>query len=102
MRGVLSGSRGISLIEATIVLTVISILTAAAAPNVSRTLARGRVTRAISDTQAIRTAIDNFATEFTSFVPARFTSTGLTGGDTIEILVSDGDIPSLSATLNAL
>ena len=40
---------------------------------------------------AIKTAIDNFAHRFTSFTP--FTTTGLAGGATVEMLVSDGDIP---------
>lgn len=86
-----SSQRGFSLIEATIVLAVIAVLTGAAAPSVSRTLAQGRLARANTDVQAIRTAIHNMVTEHTLFVP--FTSTGLTGGDAIEVLVSDGDIP---------
>lgn len=96
------GERGVSLIEATIVLTMASILAAAAAPSVSRTLAQSRLSRAASDTQAIKTAINNFLTEFTVFTPAAFTSTGATGGDTMEILVSDGDVPPLSATISGL
>ena len=50
-------ARGITLIEATIVLTVLSVLTAAAAPSVSRTLDRARQSRAVEDARAIRTAI---------------------------------------------
>lgn len=91
MRAILRNTRGVSLIEATVVLTMISVLAAAAAPNLSRTLMRARLSRAVSDTTAIRTAIDNFVTEHTLFVP--FTSTGASGGDVIEMLVSDGDIP---------
>ncbi len=83
--------RGFSLVEATIVLAVIAVLTGAAAPSVSRTLAQGRLARAQTDVQAIRTAIHNVLTEHTLFVP--FTSTGAFDGDAIEVLVSDGDIP---------
>ena len=90
---------GISLIEATIVLLISATLVAAAAPVTSRTLDRARLTRAVSDTTAIRTAIDNLVTEFTAFTPFRFTSTGVIGGDKIEILVSDGDIPLLNSGL---
>lgn len=92
--------RGMSLIEATIVLMMLSILTAAAAPGVSRTLAQARLSRATSDVAAIKTAIGNVLIDHTLFVP--FTSTGDSGGDTIEMLVSDGDIPVLSSTISGL
>jgi len=91
--------RGMTLVEATVVLMISALLVAVAAPVTSRTLDRSRLTRAVTDTQAIRTAIDNLVTEFTAFTPFRFTSTGLSGGDKIEILVSDGDIPGINAGL---
>jgi prepilin-type N-terminal cleavage/methylation domain-containing protein len=83
--------RGFSLVEATIVLAVVAVLTGVAAPSVSRTLSQGRLARAQTDVQAIRTAIHNLLSEHTLFVP--FTSTGAFDGDAIEVLVSDGDIP---------
>jgi prepilin-type N-terminal cleavage/methylation domain-containing protein len=86
-----ASDRGFSLVEATIVLAVIAVLTGAAAPSVSRTLAQGRLARAHTDVQAIRTAMHNVLTEHTLFVP--FTSTGAVDGDPIEMLVSDGDVP---------
>jgi type II secretory pathway pseudopilin PulG len=86
------GQRGITLIEATIVLTVAAILASAAAPVASRTLDRAKLARASDDAKAIKTAIDNFVNGFTSFTP--FTTTGANGGATVEMLVSDGDIPS--------
>jgi prepilin-type N-terminal cleavage/methylation domain-containing protein len=82
---------GFSLVEATIVLAVIAVLTGAAAPTVSRTLAQARLARAGTDVLAIRTAVHNMVSEHTLFVP--FTSTGDAAGDAIEVLVSDGDIP---------
>ena len=84
--------RGVTLTEATIVLMVLAVLTTAAVPTLSSVLNRSRLTRATSDAQAIKTAISTFLGEFTSFTP--FTSTGANGGDTIEMLVSDGDIPA--------
>jgi type II secretory pathway pseudopilin PulG len=84
-------NRGITLVEATIVLTVAAILAAAAAPIASRTLDRAKLARAGDDAVAIKTAINNFVNGFTSFTP--FTTTGTNGGNTIEMLVSDGDIP---------
>jgi type II secretory pathway pseudopilin PulG len=88
----LASERGVTIIEATIVLAVAAILVAAAAPATSRTLDTARLSRALSDTDAIATAIHNFITD-NSFVP--FTITGGSGGDVVEILVSDGDIPVL-------
>jgi type II secretory pathway pseudopilin PulG len=72
-------------------LIALAILTAAAAPVASRTLDRARLARAVEDAKAIKTAINSFVTEHTLFVP--FTSNGAAGGDVIEMLVGDGDIP---------
>jgi len=88
----LTQERGVTILEATIVLAVAALLIAAAAPATSRTLDTARLSRAVSDTDAIAAAIHNFITD-NSFVP--FTSTGASGGDIIEVLVSDGDIPAL-------
>jgi type II secretory pathway pseudopilin PulG len=85
------GEGGVTLVEATIVLAVAAILSAAAAPIASRTLDRARIARAVEDTQAIKTAITNMINEI-SFTP--FTVTGANGGATVEMLVSDGDIPA--------
>lgn len=82
---------GVTLIEATIMLAVAAIIAAAAAPVTSRVLDRTRLSRAQSDASAIATAINNLLSEHTSFSP--FTITGLTGGTTVGLLVSDGDIP---------
>lgn len=83
--------RGVTLIEATIVLAVATILISAMAPVASRTLGTARQSRAVQDTDAIATAIGNFLTDFTTFTP--FTTTALTGGTTVQMLVGDGDIP---------
>jgi type II secretory pathway pseudopilin PulG len=79
-------------VEAAVVLAVASILVALAAPATSRTLENARLARAQNDTDAIAAAIHNVVTEFSpNFVP--FTSTGVTGGTTVQMLVSDGDTP---------
>jgi type II secretory pathway pseudopilin PulG len=83
--------RGVTLVEATIVVTALAILTAAVAPVASRTLDRARLARATEDAAAIKAGINNFVTEHTLFVP--FTSNGAVGGDAVEMLVGDGDIP---------
>lgn len=82
---------GMTLIEATVILMVTSLLMMAMAPVASRTLDTARLARAASDVDAIALAIDNFIDEHTLFVP--FTSTGASGGDVIEMLVGDGDTP---------
>ena len=87
----MKGDSGLSLVEATVVVMVAAILVAAAAPVASRTLDRARLSRAIDDSEAIKTAITSLLTEHTVFTP--FTSTGTAIGDTLELLVSDGDIP---------
>jgi len=80
-----------TIVEVTIVLTVAAILSAAAAPIASRTLDRARLARAVDDTRAIKTAVDSFINEFAGFTP--FTTTGVNGGATVQMLVSDGDTP---------
>lgn len=87
----LARETGVTILEATVMLTVTAILVAAMAPLASRTVETARITRAVSDTDAIVTAIDNFITDFTSFTP--FTTTGASGGTTVQMLVSDGDTP---------
>jgi len=86
---------GVTLIEATVMLAVSAVLVSAMAPVASRTIDAARLARAASDVDAIAAAIDNFIDEHTLFVP--FTATGASGGDVIEILVSDGDIPTLGS-----
>lgn len=85
------GQAGVSLIEATVVLSVAALLVSMMAPVTSRTLDSARLTRAQADADAIVTAIDNFLTDFTTFTP--FTTTGASGGTTVQMLVSDGDTP---------
>src|SRR5688572_11779837 len=83
------GSRGFSLIEATIVVTAVALLSAAAAPSASRAIDRARMSRAIDDMEALKTAIFSFRSD----VFDGFTENGLGSGDQVEMLVSDGDIP---------
>lgn len=89
-------THGVTLIEATIVLTAVAVLTAAAAPSTARVLGRARITRAIDDEEAIKTAITNFLTDASG--PQGFdgfTIDGTTSGTPVDILVSDGDIPTV-------
>ena len=95
-----TSNRGISLIEMTIVLLVISILTGVSAPTARRALDRARLARATSDVTAIRTAILNFLSDSAAGGFTGFTQNGASGGATVQVLVSDGDIPGCT-TANA-
>lgn len=83
--------RGMTLVEATIVITAIAILVGFAAPSASRTLDRARTARAIDDGEAIKTAIVNYRAD----VFQGFSTDGTTSGPNVEMLVSDGDIPAI-------
>lgn len=85
---------GITLIEATIVLMVIAILAAAAAPVTARALDRARLARAVTDLQALKVAMTNFFAPTDLSVYTGFTNNGLAAGTTITMLVGDGDAPT--------
>ena len=84
--------RGVTLIEITVVLAALSILTAALAPIASRTVDRARLTRALSDEQAIRTALLAFLDELPGYNGPKVDGTS-TSSTAIQMLVSDGDTP---------
>lgn len=88
-----NAERGITLIEITIVLTAVAILTAAAAPIAARTVDRARVTRALDDMQAIKTALSTFITELPAAYRGPKVDGTSSGAADVQILVSDGDIP---------
>lgn len=89
-------TRGITLVEATIVLTAVAVLAAAAAPSTARALELARVSRAIVDEEAIKTAITNFLIDGAGSQGFEgFTVDGTQSGTPVDILVSDGDIPTI-------
>jgi type II secretory pathway pseudopilin PulG len=92
-------ARGISLIEMTVVLLAISILTGVSAPTARRALDRARLARATTDVTAIKTAIINFLTDLNAGGFTGFTQDGASGGTTTDTLVSDGDIPTCTVTV---
>jgi type II secretory pathway pseudopilin PulG len=95
----LRNARGISLIEATIVLMMISILVAAAAPAAKRTIDQARLTRVASDEAAIKTAIVTFLSD-TGLAGFSISGAAVATGNAavVETLVSDGDIPTCTPT----
>jgi type II secretory pathway pseudopilin PulG len=101
--------RGVSLVEASIILGVISILAAIMSPAIGAYLETGRQVRAREDVQAISSAIQAFIADNGE---SQFLRDAITAGtptvpptrpDTnrVDLLVSDGDIPPLSAALAA-
>lgn len=88
-----TAERGVSILEVTIVLLAISILTGAIAPAAKRSIDLARLDRAVSDEAAIKTAVVNFLTENATFTTG-FTINGVAAGTPPDTLVSDGDIPS--------
>lgn len=61
--------RGFSLIELVVVLTIISLLAALAQPQMKRVLLRTRAAAAVSELDAVRTALLNYEAEFHRFPP---------------------------------
>ena len=84
---------GLSLIEITIVLLAMSIITAGVAPVAARVIDRTRLSRAVEDSEAIKTAVVMFVTDLGGAGFTGFTVTGTSGGTTVRMLVGDGDIP---------
>lgn len=103
--------RGISLVEASIILMVVSILAAVIAPSISEYVGDAQDARARTDTQSIAAAMTRMLTDVGE---AWFLRDGSrTGSATdhgapshaagvrVDMLVSDGAIPTLSATPRA-
>lgn len=91
MHKVWRGAAGLSLVEATVILATISILTAVLAPVGKRTTDIARLARVSTDLSAIGQAI----LDFTAAKPnqTKFTINGAVNGARVDLLVSDGDIP---------
>ncbi|MEX2270376.1 MAG: hypothetical protein WD690_02825 [Vicinamibacterales bacterium] len=82
---------GITLVETTIILAVIAVLSAAAAPVASRTLDRARLVRARTDAVEIKNGLFAIRDDMTQF--NLFTTNGANNGPVVYMLVGDGDIP---------
>jgi type II secretory pathway pseudopilin PulG len=98
-----AGERGMSLIEASIVLSVFALLSAVMAPAINGYIDTARQARARQDVTAIADAIQQFVTDNAE---SHFLLLGSLGtqappdrSDTfrIDLLVSDGDIPTLGS-----
>lgn len=91
MRAFVRAQAGISLIETTIILTVLVVLSTAVAPVASRTLDRARLTRARADAVELKTGMLAMLDEMSQY--NLFTTDGTNNGPAVYMLVGDGDIP---------
>jgi type II secretory pathway pseudopilin PulG len=106
--GSFDGERGVSLVEAAIVLSVVAILASITAPAVGSYVDTARLARAREDAQVIGAAIrdfiaDNAENQFLIDGSNGTTTEPPTRADAnrVNLLVSDGDIPALSAAMAA-
>lgn len=101
------GERGVTLVEAAVILAVASILAAIAAPSINGYIEQARQARARADESTIGGAIQDFITDTAEHM---FLVNGSDGTDSqppthsdsqrVNLLVSDGDIPSLATSVS--
>lgn len=104
-----TSARGVSLVEASILLSVVSILAAIMAPAVGSYLDTSRQVRAREDVQVIGTAIQTFVSDNgeSQFLQDAMNGAGVTVPPTrpdtnrVNLLVGDGDVPALAAAIAA-
>jgi len=90
-------NQGLTLVEMTVILSVIVILTTVLVPTVMSHIAQARVIRAKQDVRIIGDAIARFYDD-TGFIPKTFDSTnGRTGTRAFDLLITPGDPPALPA-----
>lgn len=95
--------RGVSLVEATVILAVASVLASILAPSVGSYVDQARQARAREDVQVIGTAINSFIDDTGEHMFLRNGSNGATDripptradAQRVELLISDGDVPTL-------
>lgn len=101
--------RGVSLVEATVVMAVFAVLSAVMAPAIQGYVERSRQTRARQDVRAIAQAIQDWIADTGE---SQFLINGSNGaldlnpptradGNRVNLLVGDGDIPVLAASIPA-
>jgi len=99
-----------SLVEASIILSVVAVLSAALAPAINGYIEQARQARAREDIQTIAEAIQDFIADNAEHQFLRNGSNGATYGDKepptrgdankVYLLVSDGDIPTLATAVS--
>lgn len=96
--------RGVSIVEATIILAVVALLTAVMAPQMQGYVGRAREARVQEDIRVIGDAINAFNTDNgeSQFLRAAHgtnaeNAPGRLDANRVELMVSDGDIPTLGS-----
>ena len=89
MRG---SETGMTLIEVSLIVIVTLVMVAALTPSVAATISKTQTTRATTDMTTIATQLSTALTEM-GFVRFTVTGTGAGVASSVELLVSDGDIP---------
>jgi type II secretory pathway pseudopilin PulG len=106
----LASERGLSLVEATIMLAVIATLSAILAPTITDSIGNARLARAHEDTQNIAQAIQNFISDTGESKFLRVAKGAATAAQPpadrldarrVDLLVGDGDIPPLGTGVSA-
>jgi type II secretory pathway pseudopilin PulG len=90
-----SSDRGMTLIETTVILAVITILSGMLAPSILQFIEDSKVTRTRSDVQSIAAGILHFYRDTGRFPVTFDSSQGAIGTRFIDVLVSDGKPPRL-------
>ncbi len=88
-------ARGLSLLEATFMITLLAALAAALAPTLASTVRSARTTRAMLDGQRIRDAINSFKGDGFTIFSSTGTQLAL---NQVQFLYSDGDIPGAGSS----
>jgi type II secretory pathway pseudopilin PulG len=104
-----AGERGVTLIEATVVLSVAAILAAMMAPGINGYIEQARQARTRQDVQSIAEAVQQFITDTGEHQFLRDASNGATDStpptrlDTnrVDMLVGDGDVPARATAVTA-
>lgn len=103
----LAGERGMSIIEATIVLGLLAVVAAMMAPTIQNYVDTARHARAREDVKVIADAIQSFITDTGENMFLQNGSNGAQNytpptradANRVDLLVSDGDVPPLSAAV---
>jgi len=93
----LKSERGMSMVEATIILMVLAILTAVLAPSIGDYVNDARQTKAKEDVEALGTSILRMLRDTGKPFPQRAITSSYIAANRVDLLVSEGNAPSSTA-----
>jgi type II secretory pathway pseudopilin PulG len=97
MKTSLKSELGMSLVEATIILMVLAILTSVLAPSIGDYVNDARQTKAKEDIEALGTSIMRMLRDTGKPFPQIAVGTDYTHDNRVDLLVTEGNIPSITA-----